>query len=433
MSGRITPRGGLILLEKELKLLFKNKRRIFILTIIPIIILVMGLITGFTTGGDPDTDPLGPVVISVLDENPSNVTQAMKSYWETINNTEIIDISGDYSAVVNESNFHVLVYIPSNFTNLILNENISSVEIIYNINSSRYNLVAFQVLIQTLVFEDQLIRSNNPDVAFELIEPKFRSLNGAENDGEDDISDDLIGLLVVVPVYIIIFVIITPMSLILISVTIEREQKTLETLFLQPVKRRDIVLGKVYYGMALVLITIFLDMLALVLAVIIFTSFGDHEMSDILDLMDEAYQELGLQVILGFLVALLVIAVNIIAFAILLSLVAKDEREANMISGILPMLIFGIVAFIFIVPVDEFSTIYQVIWVSLPVIGVIIVIYLSGLAGSIIWLAYLSVAAQIVWAYFTINFITKISEAESIIELSYGALFREMKRFIFRR
>ncbi|MHA2033408.1 MAG: ABC transporter permease subunit, partial [Candidatus Kariarchaeaceae archaeon] len=257
--------------------------------------------------------------------------------------------------------------------------------------------------------------------------------NGAENDGEDDISDDLIGLLVVVPVYIIIFVIITPMSLILISVTIEREQKTLETLFLQPVKRRDIVLGKVYYGMALVLITIFLDMLALVLAVIIFTSFGDHEMSDILDLMDEAYQELGLQVILGFLVALLVIAVNIIAFAILLSLVAKDEREANMISGILPMLIFGIVAFIFIVPVDEFNTVYQAIWVSLPVIGVIIVIYLSGLAGSIIWLAYLSVVAQIIWAYFTISFITKISEAESIIELSYGAVFKELKRIILRR
>ncbi|MHA2033203.1 MAG: hypothetical protein ACW99Q_27860, partial [Candidatus Kariarchaeaceae archaeon] len=186
MSARITPRGGLILLEKEIKLLFKNKRRIFILAIIPIIILIMGLIIGFTTGGDSDTDPSGPVVISVLDENPSNVTQAMKSYWETINDTEMIDITGDYSTIVNESNFHVLVYIPANFTNLILNENISSVEIIYNINSSRYNLVAFQVLIQTLVFEDQLIRSNNPDVAFELIEPKFRPLNGGENDGEDD-------------------------------------------------------------------------------------------------------------------------------------------------------------------------------------------------------------------------------------------------------
>jgi ABC-type Na+ efflux pump permease subunit len=410
MSARITPRGGLILLEKEIKLLFKNKRRIFILAIIPIVILVMGLVMGFTLDADPDDKMTGPVVISILDENPSNVTQAMKSYWETINNTEFTEVSGDYSSILNESNFHVLVFIPSNFTNLILNENVSTVEIVYNTNSSRYNLVAFDLYIMTIIFEDQLIRSNNPDVAFDLIEPKFRSIEEDEDgNGGDDISDDLIGLLVVVPVYIIIFVIISPMSLILISVTIEREQKTLETLFLQPVKRRDIVLGKVYYGLALVLITIFLDLLAVVLAMVIFTTFSDvNDFSGILDLMGEVYQELGLQVILGFLVALLVIALNIIAFAILLSLVAKDEREANMISGILPMLLFGIVAFIFVVPVDEFSTIYQAIWVSFPVIGVIIVIYLSGLAGGIIWLAYLSVAAQIVWAYFTINFTNNI-------------------------
>ena len=104
-----------------------------------------------------------------------------------------------------------------------------------------------------------------------------------------------------------------------------------------------------------------------------------------------------------------------------------------MISGLLPLLIFSQIIFLFIIPLDEYGTIIQAIWVSLPVIGVIITIYLSGLAGSIIWLGYLSILAQFVWAYLLIGLITKISEAESIIELSYGKVLREIKRIILRR
>ncbi len=434
MSGRITPRGGLILLEKELRLLFKNKRRIFILTVIPIIIILMGLVIGFTA--DDTSEDLGPIRISILDENPTNVTNSLKSYWSTINDTELVEISGNFTEIIETRDFQVLVFIPANFTSLILNENITTIDIVYNTNSTEYGFVAFDLLILTNIFEDQMIRSNNPDVNFDLIEPNFNSITsviGDDPDAEDETDDELIALLVVVPVYIIFFVVISPMSLILISVTIEREQKTLETLFLQPVKRRDIVLGKIYYGLALVLITILLDLIAAILAALIAILVSGNDLSEILDVASEQYDNLGLFIIFGFIVALLVISVNIIAFAVLLSLLAKDEREANMISGLLPMLIFGMVGFIFIVPVDEFATIYQALIVSLPVIGVIVAIYLSGLAGSIIWVAYLSIVAQIIWAYFIINLITRISESESIIELSYSVVFRQIKRFILRR
>lgn len=434
MSGRITPRGGFILLEKELRLLFKNKRRIFILIIVPLIILIMGIVIGFTV--DTTSEEPNPVIISVFDENPSNVTNSLKSYWSTINDTKLVDVSGNYTEIINNRDFQVLVFIPGNFTTLILNENITTIDITYNTNSTEYGFVAFDVLILTNIFEDQLIRSNNPNVTFDLVEPNFNSITqiiGVDPNAEEEKDDELIALLVVVPVYIIFFVIISPMSLILISVTIEREQKTLETLFLQPVRRKDIVLGKIYYGLALVLITIFLDLIAVVLAALSAVFVSGNDMSEVLDVMNEQYDSLGLFIIFGFIVALLVIAVNIIAFAVLLSLLAKDEREANMISGLLPMFLFGMVAFIFVVPIDEFSTLSQVLTVSLPVIGVIVAIYLSGLAGSIVWVAYLSIITQIIWAYLTINLITRISEAESIIELSYSVVFRQIKRFILRR
>ncbi|OLS28605.1 MAG: hypothetical protein HeimC2_05500 [Candidatus Heimdallarchaeota archaeon LC_2] len=431
MSGKITPRGSWILLEKELRLLFKTKRRIFILIIIPLIILSMGVIGGFAAR-TIDDEIAEPTQISILDENPSNITNLLKSYWAIINDSEIIEVSEDYSMIIEEQDFDVFIYIPSNFTNLILDGNISTMEIIYNSNSFQYQSIAFQVLQLTFIFEDQLIRSNNPDIAFDLVNPQLSELN--ENDGiGDDDKNEFIAELVIIPVYIIFFVIISPMSLILISVTIEREQKTLEMLFLQPVKRRDIVLGKVYYGLALTLITLILDIAAGILAILLFILISGEGSTDIMRFIVDESNDLGLLVIFGFVIGLIVISVNIIAFAVLLSLLAKDEREANMISGILPMLIFGIIGFIFVVPLDDFSTVTQAIFASLPVIGIIISIYLSGLAGEIIWISYLSIVAQIIWAILIIGLITRISEADSILELNYSKVFREIKRFIFRK
>lgn len=434
MSGKITPRGSLILLEKELRLLFKTKRRIFILIIIPLIILSMGIIGGIADRSiDDDDDIIETVEISILDENPSNITNLLKSYWTGIEGSDINEVSEEYSTIIDEGDFDVFVYIPSNFTILILDGNISTIEIQYNSNSFQNSNVAFQVFQLTFVFEDQLIRANNPDVAFDLVNPQFGEFDTGGDKTGDESRDEIIGELVILPVYIIFFVIISPMSLILISVTIEREQKTLEMLFLQPVKRRDIVLGKVYYGLALTLITLILDIVAAIFAIFLFILISGGPSVDIIGFIVDESNDLGFLVIFGFMIGLIVISVNIISFAVLLSLLAKDEREANMISGILPMLIFGIIGFIFVVPLDDFSTGSQAIFASLPVIGIIISIYLSGLAGEIIWIAYLSVVAQVIWAILIIGLITRISEADSILEINYSKVFREIKRFIFRK
>lgn len=429
MSKKIIPRGSKILIKKELKLLFKSKRTIFFLIVVPMFILSIGILGGFANR-NAKLDSVVPVQISILDEDPSNNTTLLKSYWSSINNTEIIEITGDYSTIVGERNFQVFVYIPSNFTNIIESGNVSSILIVYNSNSTNYQAVAFQVLELTLIFEDQLIRSNNPDVIFDLIDPRIEISEG----DRDNVSDEeLLGELVVLPVYILFLVVLTPVSLTLISVTTEREQKTLEMLFLQPIKRSHIVLGKVYYGLALVIITLLLDVVAVILSIFMYTLIGSTNISEVFEPTDNNTQAVDILAVGGFLLGLMIIVVNIIAFAVLLSLLAKDEREASMISGLLPLLLFSLIIFTSIIPLEDLSIVSQAILSSLPVIGLIIAIYLSGIAGEIFWISYFSFVMQILWAYFTILLITRISEVEGIMEISYGKLFKKLKHFILRK
>ena len=425
MEGKKTKNGSFIIVEKEIKLLFKSKRRIFLLIMMPIIIITGGIITAFTVPNDIGQ----PVGIQVLDENPTNMTAAFKSLLMTINDTKYTEISGDYATIVNQSKYQVFVYIPANFTNLIENNNQSSIYIYYNDNSPQYKQVAIQVLALADLFEKSLIFSLHPEVNFNLIQENLVSppvKQGAVN-------EDLRAISVIIPVYIILFVVISPLSLILISVTIEREQKTLEMLFLQPVNRRDIVLGKLYYGLSLVLITLILDILAVIGSVYSFILISGIPTEGLASQIIDALRSIDPMLYVGFVAAMMIISVLLVAAAILLSLLAKDEREANMISGLLPMLIVGMMFVLFVIPVEELGVGLQALLVCIPVSGTIFAIYLASISGTITWLSWLSFALQIVWSGVVVDLIVRLSEAESILELNYSKLFTMMKKMILRK
>ncbi|MCY3414396.1 MAG: ABC transporter permease [Candidatus Heimdallarchaeota archaeon] len=422
--------GALIVMKKEIKLLLKSKRRFFLLFMMPIIILIIGLISTASIYFIDDT--FEPTHIFVIDEQPSAYSNDLITLWSTLNNTELSIISANYSELISSMEFDVLVFIPSNFSSLISNNQTSQIIISYNANETVHQNIAYSILTITELYDGNLVVINYPDVQFNYIEGGLQEIK--EQDDENVVDEELAQVLVIIPVYVIFFVVISPISLVLISVTIEREQNTLEVLFLQPVKRRAIVMGKILYGLFLVFVTLFMDIISILLTTLMMNTATASVTDENTDFDFSGFTDfIGMEEIIMFFLGIVAVAIIIIALSVLLSLLSKDEKEANMISGIIPMLIMGMAVLIFVLPIAEMSIVGQGLLAITPILGIIVSIFLSTLAGGVVPLAYISILAQALWSILIILATARISEAESILELSYGKAFSELRRAILRK
>ncbi|MHA2363259.1 MAG: ABC transporter permease [Candidatus Hodarchaeales archaeon] len=420
--------GSYVVMKKEIRLLFKSKIRIFLLFMIPIIILIVGLLgSAFILFGD---DTIEPTQIWVIDESTGEYSTDLMTLWATLNNTELEVRTEDYNELQKNMDFDVLVLIPTNFSALISANQTAQLNISYSANDPKNQYVTISIFQLTELYDASMVQIQNPDVQFNLIDADIQEVS--EDDSKEGADEEIAKTLMIIPIYIILFIVISPISLVLISVTIEREQRTLEVLFLQPVKRKSIVLGKILYGVFLVLATLILDVIAglvsyllLGMATIIKGTSDENG--------ESLFEILQADVIIMFFLCIVAITITSMSFAVFLSLLAKDEKEANMISGIFPLFIMGIIVIIYVVPIADMEVMGQFVFSIIPVLGIIIAIYLSTLAGGVVPLAYVALVAQVAWTVLIISMTTRLSEEESILELSYGKAFKELKHAIFRK
>ncbi|MCE7737657.1 MAG: ABC transporter permease, partial [Candidatus Heimdallarchaeota archaeon] len=406
MSIKGTKNASIIVAKKELKLLFKSKRRIFILSIMPIMIILIAVISGLSISYFEDEET--PVKVLILDENPSDITSQLISLWETVNGTELEEVTGNYLDYSQSTKLEIFIFIPNNFTTQFELQESTELSIYYSMNSTKYEILAISILQLTLQFEQQILELENPDLEFDRIQYNFKRIEY----NTEGLDEELAGQLFIIPVYIIFFLVFPPINLVLISVTLEREQRTLETLFLQPVRRRSIILGKVLYGFAIVGITTLLDIIAAVISFSLLLFLLGETDSDSSGEIIDIIESVGLLSIFMFILAIIVIALTIIVLAVLVSLLAKDEKEANMISGLLPLLMFSSIIVVMFVPINDMSMLNKSIFSGIPVIGVLIAIYLTTIAGKIVFISYLSIVIQFLWFLFFVKITVQLSEAE---------------------
>ncbi len=424
VSNKGTKNASLIVAKKELKLLFKSKRRVFILSIMPLMIILIAVISGLSINYFEEEET--PVKVLILDENPSDTTSQLKLLWETVNGVEFDEVTGNYLDYSQSSKLEIFIFIPNNFSTQFELQQSSELSIYYSMNSTKYEVVAIAILRLTLQYEQEIIELENPDIVFDRIKYNFERIE-YDTDGVDE---ELAGQLFIIPVYIIFFLVFPPINLILISVTLEREQRTLETLFLQPVRRRSIILGKVLYGFAIVGITTLLDIIAGVISFALLLFLLGEADSDASKEIIDVIEGIGLLPIFMFILAVIVIALTVIVLAVLVSLLAKDEKEANMISGLLPLLMFSSIIVVMFIPINDMSILSKSIFSGIPVIGVLIAIYLTTIAGKVVFISYLSIFIQFLWFLFFVKITVQLSEAESILELSYSKVFGELAKML---
>ncbi|MFW9996710.1 MAG: ABC transporter permease [Candidatus Odinarchaeota archaeon] len=426
-----------ILAKKDMKLLFKSTRRIFLLFSTPVIILIVVIFMAFFISieiqGATDVSEGDVDVLIIQDDQEYNGTHwgnqfysLLKTQNSTKNYNFINKSINELDDLLENRKFLILVYIPANFSELI-NQSIPARFYLYYDNDDLANeVLVSQISDVAYLLNQQLIYM---EYGGPIILNRVYTLPQGISKGSGAL---IASFLTMIPLYAILMLVVPSLTLVLISVTIEREQKTLESLLLQPLERKGIIAGKLLYGMILVAVNT--GSLILVFLLII-TGFylilpGDAR-EGIITVLETVVESAGHTVwlfIIYILIGLVLISLLMVAAAVFFSMMAKDEREANMVvSGLIVLPMVAIFLLIFM-PLADLPQIVQLVIVTLPLLGFLFGIYLAILTGEMTLYVWLGLGFQAVWIVIAVLLAAKLIESEGILEISYKRLFRFRKR-----
>ena len=411
---------------KEVRLLFKAKRRIFLFFTIPIIVLIIAVLSIVISGIMIVTqNQEGPIVITVIDHSQSNeslyIIYNLESYNFQIDNKS--SVTDPYSLINSNSPPDVLVYFPANFSATINNQNETAhVYVYYNNKQLKYEAVKNIIDGLTANLNQKIIVRDYGHLNLNRVETQ--SLGSTSGVSATEASS-----FIIIPIYVLMFFVIPPISLILISITQEREQKTLESLLLQPITRKSIVNGKILYGLILVASNLVITIVTLLVVAIAGVYLVNAFLHVNLIPLIQPYITFE-NVLLGFYITLglTLVGILLISLAVMMSLMAKDEREGNMVISILMILPVLALILIIAIPYDLFGTLGQYIFSALPVIGFMYSLYITILTGFVGPTTYISLVSQAVYSLISIWFSSKLIEMEGILEINMVQALKKLVR-----
>ncbi len=426
-----------IIAKKELKLLFKSTRRILLLFTTPLIlffvfaIFMIISVSIISTIEKPIEEPVEIIVIQD-DRDINGISWGVQFYTllKTVNSTKDLDFVNksvtELDGLLESKNFSILLYIPANFTEII-NSSLPAQFFVYYDNAEIENVEAVgniiavsQILNQQILFYYHGVTNIN----------RIYSIPGQTS--IESIDSELQGFaasfITLIPLYAILLLVIPSLSLVLISVTIEREQKTLESLILQPIRRKGIIAGKLLYGSLLVLFNTIVTLISIIAIIALwYILLPDSMKGEITPIIEALIKNSDISVwifILFLIIGLLLVSMLTITAAVFFSLMAKDEREANMVISaliIIPLVSTLIMAFL---PIGTLDTVVQTLLMFLPLLGYLFGVYISIYEGEIGIGAWLSLLAQLAWILIGVWIAGRLVESEGILEISYKRFFR---------
>lgn len=421
-----------IVAKKEIRLLFKSTRRILLLFSTSIIILLiagLGLIIGVATFSaiEQPTE-----VLIIQDDQGYNNTNWGDFFYDQLKNSELTKdliysnkTVSELDTLLVDNKFNILVYIPANFSELI-NYTLSAEYYIFYDNSELKN-------------EDTILRINEVGsqlnqylIYIEYGGPiNINRVYSIPQGTSKGLGAGLASILTLVPLYAIIMLVIPPLTLVLISVTREREQKTLESLILQPIERRDIIAGKLLYGLLLVLFNTFQTIGAIIFVLGgVFLLIPNDVKEVIVDNISEITGNIGSSAwlfIIYLLIGMIVVSILMVTAAVFFSLMAKDEREANMV--ISTLIVIPIIGSMLLTVVPLIIPDWlQLALFAIPILGYLFSVYTAALVGELTVWIWMSLVFQILWVGLLIKFTGRLIESEGILEISLKKLFSFRKK-----
>ncbi len=423
-------RSALVITEKEIIQMTRSKRQMALLLGVPLIFLIFGVVgvTIAEISTSQQQDQLFPVWY--LNKSPSEETNLIINEWKQVEGIQLIDRSNSsLDALLNSTDMRLVAYIPSNFTPLFLLNQTTKIFIYYYDGDYEAEQVANQLAVSVSALNLEIVIKENPNLNLIRILPIVEPVKSQK----EGLSPALASIISILPLYLVLILVIPPLSLILISVTIEREQRTLESLLVQPIERTSLFLGKILYGWFVIAVYLGANFGAVTItgiyAFLVLSPSSESEFAQFLKvIVSQLKGPLFAEFLVGVLV-FLVLSALMLNLAVFLSLLAKDEREANLIFGLTTvfpvMLTIPIVAFGTSEAIPSFV---YAIMAFLPMLGIVLGFQFMLLYGHIHFVTILGLFTHIYYVLAILKSTAALSEDESFLEIKWTKAFRYLLR-----
>lgn len=326
------------IVSKELARVLKDKKMIFSMFILPIILVagIMGLVTVLVSSFESDVEKhISSVCIVNAPEEFYNVIDATEEFdLKSISADKMESVKQD----IMDGEVDLLVEFPKDFISQIKNENeilVPQVKTYYNPSEDYSATARNNMLIYLESYRQQLLGEKFGTVEYTMI------FTVDSDNAEMEIQDDekafgkMLGMLV--PYFITMLIFASAMGLGIDSIAGEKERGTLASLLLTPVKRNRIVLGKV---ISLAILSV-MSALVYVLAMLLVAGVGLGSLAEGSEAANLAFSFTPVQVVqlIILIVGVVLMYVSIIGLVAVLS---KNIKEAQ--SFISPVYIVVLVA-----------------------------------------------------------------------------------------
>lgn len=348
------PLGNIV--QKELMEMIRDPKLLLGMLIVPMLIFpIMGVAIGSTREATEESVAKSTVGFYTMDQTDGNDTYSMylKAYLEFSNiacDNITADNPGQAIRKAMDRGDKALVVIPTNFTENIVALKSATVDL-YGILRD-FSMTEGTVYVQASTALEGFNRSlvskrleqaypneTAQNLTTPLVTKNLSIIKGEPKNVDPNlVGATITGSTIAMPMALMILLIMAG-QLAATSVAMEKEQKTLEVLLTLPVKRINILIGKLS---GVILVSMLATVSYLIGFSFYFSSFGVSAGSVDLASLGLSPTPLGISLLA---VTLLLSFVSALSLAVLLSVFAKDVRSAQSLMGVLyiPIMIPGLV------------------------------------------------------------------------------------------
>jgi len=346
--------------SKELKDTLRDRRTIIAMILGPVIVIPLVTLVPFLIG-TPSAD--NPIILGVV--NPDEAPTLMMIFEEKpMINVSIYDNEETLKTLVNESDMEVGIVFSEGFEQELNTSKNATIYLYYDSNNMRSEIGVSAIREIILGYRDSVVREYLMQ-EFELTEEDVNATLEPINMNSVDLNpraDNPVAfmLILMLPMFLVIWGVTGGMNATIDLTTGEKERKTMESLLTSPASRTEIVIGKFFAILAVVMIT---------LTVMIFLMFGGAmASSSVLQSQVEGVSS-GLDinpfVFLIMLALVAIFAVFIISIELIICSYARNFKEASTYISPLTMII------IFPAIFSMYMSFNELFYFALPVLNVI--------------------------------------------------------------
>lgn len=313
-----------IVLSKELKRIFTDKKMLFSLFVLPVLLIVgmFALMNMLMEQEEAETEKHVSVVYVV--NMPDTFKQFVDSSEQTVKTAEASEIDS-IKEMLKNANADVLMVFSESFDADIKAGKLPNVNMYYN-PSENNSMAAYSIFAAGVETYRQALQASK----FGSVEAIMMfSINADGNPDDYEVVDNqkAVGKMLgqMLPYFITLLLFAGAMSLGIDTIAGEKERGTLSSLLITPVKRTKIVLGKLISLMVVSVMSALVYVIALVIAMPMMGNNGD-QISELMGSMASVLSPIQIVELIVIMIAIVFLYVAVIG---LVSVYAKDTKEAS--------------------------------------------------------------------------------------------------------